>query len=123
MKLEEEQQKGNEYMKSAHEHVTKKQVEKDRKTLEIPMENGGHSINYKNYLSEIKNLHDKSPEKINSSTLRSVLEDPNVSEEKKLQKALKLIERKDRQFVKGNQNSELVDSIKSKMLVLNQMIR
>ena len=46
-----------------------------------------------------------------------------MSENKKLKKALKMIEQKERQYPKVNKNSELIDSIKSKMLVLDQMIR
>jgi hypothetical protein len=54
--------------------------------------------------------------------LKNVLENPDESEDKKLKKALKMLEQRDRQISK-NKNAELVDSIKSKMLILNQMIR
>jgi hypothetical protein len=48
--------------------------------------------------------------------------DPSETDEKKIKKAIKLIEMKDRKLNKSK-DSEMVDSIKSKLAVLKQMIR
>lgn len=48
--------------------------------------------------------------------------DSNEADEKKIKKAIKLIEMKDRKLNKSK-DSEMVDSIKSKLAVLKQMIR
>ena len=68
-------------MKSAHQNITSLQKEKEKKTLELPNDNGGNSVFYKNYLNDIRgSSENKSPEKINTATLKGVLEDPNHSE-------------------------------------------
>jgi hypothetical protein len=59
---------------------------------------------------------------LKSSAFEQLLANPNESEEVKFKKAMKMLLVKDRQPNK-HKDSEIVDSIKSKLVVLKQMMR
>lgn len=123
--LEEEHIVGNNYMKNVHENINADLKEKARiqsKGKEVE-EIGGYSAFYKNYLKDLKEGHKYIEAKdLKSSAFEQLLANPNESEEVKFKKAMKMLLAKDRQPNK-HKDSEIVDSIKSKLVVLKQMMR
>lgn len=73
LRLDEEHQLGNQYMKSAHNTITKEQLQiaKDKKSVERPEEQGGYSAFYKNYLKDLQK--NRSSQDLNLKAFQSVL--------------------------------------------------
>ena len=106
-------------MRTAHQKITKDQIEEYAKNLHPSEAAGGNSAHYQNYLKhELGNKENK--ERVITDSIERVAKDAKLSQADKLTKMKELVKKEERK--KKKRDSQLLESIKAKMTILQEVV-